>query len=88
MAEEERFEPSLAFTTTNGLANRPLQPLGYSSRAVWIVRRLTHTEGHTGGSDGVRTHDPLLARQVLSQLSYTPSIYIIIDIQLIVKPLD
>ena len=36
MAEEEGFEPSLAFTTTNGLANRPLQPLGYSSRAVWI----------------------------------------------------
>ena len=26
----------------------------------------------TGGDDGVRTHDPLLAGQVLSQLSYTP----------------
>ena len=25
-----------------------------------------------GGDDGVRTHDPLLAGQVLSQLSYTP----------------
>ena len=24
------------------------------------------------GDDGIRTHDPLLARQVLSQLSYTP----------------
>ena len=27
---------------------------------------------HLGGDDGVRTHDPLLAGQVLSQLSYTP----------------
>ena len=30
--------------------------------------------GHcpVGGDDGIRTHDPLLAGQVLSQLSYTP----------------
>ena len=27
-----------------------------------------------GGDDGIRTHDPLLAGQVLSQLSYTPKI--------------
>ena len=27
-----------------------------------------------GGDDGIRTHDPLLAGQVLSQLSYTPII--------------
>ena len=27
-----------------------------------------------GGDDGIRTPDPLLARQVLSQLSYTPSV--------------
>ena len=32
-----------------------------------------------GGDDGNRTHDPLLAGQVLSQLSYTP---IIMGIQL------
>ena len=25
-----------------------------------------------GGDDGIRTHDPMLAGQVLSQLSYTP----------------
>ena len=25
-----------------------------------------------GGDNGIRTHDPLLAGQVLSQLSYTP----------------
>ena len=28
----------------------------------------------TGGDDGIRTHDPLLAGQVLSQLSYTPKL--------------
>ena len=27
-----------------------------------------------GGDNEIRTHDPLLARQVLSQLSYTPTI--------------
>ena len=27
---------------------------------------------YLGGDDGIRTHDPLLAGQVLSQLSYTP----------------
>ena len=29
----------------------------------------------SGGDDGIRTHDPLLAGQVLSQLSYTPKCY-------------
>ena len=28
-----------------------------------------------GGDDGFRTHDPLLAGQVLSQLSYTPVLF-------------
>ena len=27
---------------------------------------------HTSGDDGARTHDPLLAKQVLFQLSYVP----------------
>ena len=30
-----------------------------------------------GGDDGIRTHDPLLAGQVLSQLSYTPRLLIL-----------
>ena len=31
------------------------------------------SHSHEGGGDNeIRTHDPLLARQVLSQLSYTP----------------
>ena len=29
-----------------------------------------------GGDDGIRTHDPLLAGQVLSQLSYTPRLFL------------
>ena len=29
-----------------------------------------------GGDDGIRTHDPLLAGQVLSQLSYTPIMWV------------
>ena len=28
------------------------------------------------GDDGIRTHDPLLAGQVLSQLSYTPTLFL------------
>jgi hypothetical protein len=31
-------------------------------------------EGETGGADRDRTGDPLLAKQVLSQLSYSPSL--------------
>ena len=34
--------------------------------------RLWDPTSSGGGDDGVRTHDPLLAGQVLSQLSYTP----------------
>ena len=36
---------------------------------MWLVSDLSHLDG---GDDGIRTHDPLLAGQVLSQLSYTP----------------
>jgi hypothetical protein len=31
-----------------------------------------------GGREGIRTPDPLLAKQVLSQLSYTPKCYFFI----------
>ena len=37
----------------------------------FIFRRFDRLR--SGGDDGIRTHDPLLAGQVLSQLSYTPS---------------
>ena len=44
---------------------------------MWLVWFLSHLNCFTnlrfvGGDDGIRTHDPLLAGQVLSQLSYTP----------------
>ena len=45
----------------------------YSSR--WDLVRVIlqpYISKVAGGDDGVRTHDPLLAGQVLSQLSYTP----------------
>jgi hypothetical protein len=32
-----------------------------------------------GGREGIRTPDPLLAKQVLSQLSYTPTIGALFD---------
>ena len=37
-----------------------------------VARILSHRGLPLGGDDGIRTHDPLLAGQVLSQLSYTP----------------
>ena len=48
---------------------------------MWLVSDFFHLVGgddgnnshySLGGDDGIRTHDPLLAGQVLSQLSYTP----------------
>ena len=41
--------------------------------------RFKFARTESGYGDGeIRTHDPLLARQVLSQLSYTPSLPIVI----------
>ena len=42
--------------------------------AVWcvLIHRSPVDRLRPGGDDGIRTHDPLLAGQVLSQLSYTP----------------
>ena len=61
------------------------RPHAYQACALttWATNRyFTHSFGISsfhraqlslvGGDDGVRTHDPLLAGQVLSQLSYTP----------------
>ena len=48
-----------------------------SYEPLWLVSVDLFTLEHycrfaAGGDDGIRTHDPLLAGQVLSQLSYTP----------------
>ena len=41
-----------------------------SYEPIWI--EVTPAPWRRGGDDGIRTHDPLLAGLVLSQLSYTP----------------
>ena len=38
----------------------------------WEKRRITRRGGSGGGAGRVRTGDPLLAKQVLYQLSYGP----------------
>ena len=56
----------LSGARSNLLSYEPAQcrslngPLGFSKLPLW------------DGDDGIRPHDPLLAGQVLSQLSYTP----------------
>ena len=52
----------LSGARSNHLSYEPM-----SVFSVYLVPLFT-----TGGDDGNRTHDPLLAGQVLSQLSYTP----------------
>ena len=42
------------------------------SSSFRFASRVCPSRPVTGGDDGNRTHDPLLAGQVLSQLSYTP----------------
>ena len=50
----------------------------YSVFNEQFCRRLS-----AGGDDGIRTHDPLLAGQVLSQLSYTPIKWFVVIISLL-----
>ena len=45
----------------------------FFSPCFWLLlNQLLGSGTAGGGDDGIRTHDPLLAGQVLSQLSYTP----------------
>ena len=62
------LEPStsrLSGARSSHLSYRPVSSFGLLARSPCSL--LT-----AGGDDGIRTHDPLLAGQVLSQLSYTP----------------
>ena len=63
----------LSGARSNLLSYRPVFPFPFrsskASRGFAPSPYLT-----IGGDDGIRTHDPLLAGQVLSQLSYTPSV--------------
>ena len=63
------LEPStsrLSGVRSSHLSYRPVFPLRFFSSSI--------SQGFTldGGDEGIRTLDPLLAGQVLSQLSYTP----------------
>ena len=57
----------LSGARSNHLSYEPIQ-----FPSVYLVHLSPLVTSVTGGDDGVRTHDPLLAGQVLSQLSYTP----------------
>ena len=46
--------------------------LGWQALDLWYRYAMIGSGTAGGGDDGIRTHDPLLAGQVLSQLSYTP----------------
>ena len=53
-------------------ASSTLSDSGSRSLAFRFLRAVIGCDTVAGGDDGNRTHDPLLAGQVLSQLSYTP----------------
>src|SRR6056297_1914995 len=74
MAEETGFEPAIS-----GLTGRRVKPLRYTSvlRSILKDKNLFHFliiifTNKNGGRNRARTCDPLLVRQVLSQLSYSP----------------
>ena len=54
------------------LATWAMSPCSFWLRFLCPLGTLTVKLSYLGGDDGIRTHDPLLAGQVLSQLSYTP----------------
>ena len=58
----------LSGARSNHLSYEPIQFCGVSR----LSRLIVYGMFAVGGDDGIRTHDPLLAGQVLSQLSYTP----------------
>ena len=57
----------LSGARSNHLSYEPIQLF-----RCFSFSRLLFEAFASGGDDGIRTHDPLLAGQVLSQLSYTP----------------
>ena len=52
--------------------NRPFIPDGTKCKLVFSYQRIAHLKTPSGGAERDRTADPLLAKQVLSQLSYSP----------------
>ena len=62
---------SAGFRTFNSTSSSCWSSLDHTASAIFALRCL-HRESKIGGDEGIRTLDPLLAGQVLSQLSYTP----------------
>ena len=58
---------------TSRLSGARSNHLSYEPVFPWLTLRFFTCS--LGGDDGIRTHDPLLAGQVLSQLSYTPVLF-------------
>ena len=61
----------LSGARSNHLSYEPIS----LSRCILSILAFDTLLGICGGDDGIRTHDPLLAGQVLSQLSYTPVVF-------------
>ena len=57
---------------TSCLSGTRSNHLSYEPLFLECVASLSALTVPLGGDDGIRTHDPLLAGQMLSQLSYTP----------------
>ena len=69
------LEPStsrLSGARSNHLSYRPLFRWPLVRSIASLSLKTARVLPENGGDDGNRTHDPLLAGQVLSQLSYTP----------------
>ena len=65
--------PSRLELPTSRLSGARSNLLSYGP--IFVPALSSHSRGSSrtsGGDDEARTHDPLLAKQVLSQLSYTP----------------
>ena len=63
---EDRCPTRLTTSPKPFPSNRRTRSRGHSSSVLWSL------SSDSGGADRARTGDPLLAKQVLSQLSYTP----------------
>ena len=63
----------LSGARSNLLSYEPVSRKTFLVLFFLFFTKCSHSVALTGyGDDGIRTHDPLLAGQVLSQLSYTP----------------
>ena len=70
--KEIKVKPGKA-TVFYTLPTPPDSPIGGGDAAEVALHGPVRSSVHVGGAEGIRTPDPLLAKQVLSQLSYSPT---------------